>query len=332
MSHKAQRAHKVRDLSEFDRIAHQIAAFSEGQGSRKANRALAIAYNYLGILAQDHGQYDKAKGWYKKAIAIYQMLGDPANAIRLQHQLGILAYSCGNLDEAEGWFKKSLAISEESNDQRAMAATYYQLGKAAHDRGRLDEAEGWHRKSLTIEEALGDQGGMVSSYQELGTLAMHRGHLDEAEAWYKKSLAIELALGNQSNGVNYHQLGNVALRRGRLDEAEGWYTKSLTIAETLGDQLGMAKALGNLSTIRAQQNDHAAALALAIRASAPFKDISNPPLPALAPLALLWQKLGVAVVAEAWQKETKQSLPQNVAEILSRIAAQLHKHFQKDKP
>ena len=220
-----------------------------------------------------------------------------------------------------------------SGSQPGMALCYHQLGMVAQDRGRLDEAEGWTKKALAIREVLGDQLHMAASYHQLGIVAQLRGRLDEAEGWYKKALAIYEVLGDQPHiAGSYHQLGMVAQDRGRPGDAEGWYKKSLAIKEAAGDLLTMAKTLAQLGKLKAAQGDQTAALAFAIKACAPFEGFPNKHSNAPLLLALLWQTLGQAAVAEAWHSETGQPLPQSIAKTLTAMAAELAKQPQKELP
>ena len=164
-------------------------------------------------------------------------------------------------------------------------------------------------------------------------MAQDRGRLDEADGWYKKSLAIQEALGDQPGIASiYHQLGNVSYLGGCLDEAEGWFKKSLAIYEALGDKLSMVKTLAQLGNLKAARGNQVAALAFAIKACAPFEDFPNRHSSAPLDLAHFWQTLGPTAVAEAWQKETGQPLPQSIAEAVTAMAAELAKQPQKELP
>jgi tetratricopeptide (TPR) repeat protein len=249
-SAEANRALDAGDLAKAEDIYRRIAASFEGRDDEKTKRSLATVYHQLGIVEQDHGRLDEAEGWYKKALAISEALGNQPGMAISYHQLGRVAEDRGRTGEAEDWYKKSLAIFEALADQRHMAECYHQLGRVAQMRNRPDEAEGWYRKSLAIKEALGDQPGMASSLGQLGLLARLRGRLDEADDWFRKSLAIDGALSNQPGlARTYHNLGVVAQDRGRLDEAEGWYKKSLAIREDLGAQPHMAESYHQLGSV-----------------------------------------------------------------------------------
>jgi tetratricopeptide (TPR) repeat protein len=68
------------------------------------------------------------------------------------HQLGILAQARGDYDEATRHYKRALDIFERLGDQVGMAATYSQLGmlEAGQSEGSAATAMDWHVKALVI--------------------------------------------------------------------------------------------------------------------------------------------------------------------------------------
>jgi tetratricopeptide (TPR) repeat protein len=229
------------------------------QASPEQQRHIAGTYHQLGWIAQDRGQLDQAEDWYRKALAIWEELGDRPGLAASYHQLGGVAQGREQLDQAEDWYRQTLTIEEELGDQPHLAGTYHALGMVAQDRGQLDQAEDWYRKALAIWEELGDRPGLADTYHQLGMVAQNRGQLDDAEDWYLESLAIEEELGNHPGlASSYHQLGVVDQLRGRLDGAADWYRKAMAIAEELGDRPRLANAyyqLGRVARLQGQLDD-----------------------------------------------------------------------------
>jgi len=70
------------------------------------------------------------------------------------HELGMTALSGERVDEAEDWYRKALAIFEELGDRLHAAASYHQLGIIAQRRERVDEAENGTGKPSPSERTL----------------------------------------------------------------------------------------------------------------------------------------------------------------------------------
>ena len=281
---------------------------------------IAVIYHQLGITAQDRGRLDEADDWYRKALTIFEELGDRPAMANTYGQLGITAQDRGRLDEADDWYRKALTIFEELGDRPAMANTYGQLGITAQDRGRLDEADDWYRKALTIQKELGHRPGMADTYHQLGMTAQARGRLDEADDWYRKALTIEEELSHRPGMAStYHQLGTTAQHRGRLDEADDWYRKALTIQKELGDRLSMALTYAQLGLLAEAQAQALLALEWDIRCVTLFDQFPSP-LTGTGPTALaqLTRQLGTPALEQAWQQITGQPVPQPVREYVAR--------------
>jgi tetratricopeptide (TPR) repeat protein len=174
-----QQANRQQDAGQPDQAGQTyrkaIAYLQDQPETRWTRTNIAGMYYQLGYAADDRGRLDKADDWYRKALIIFEELGDRPHVADTYHQLGMAAaQDRGRLDEADDWYHKSLTIKEELGNRRGMALTYHQLGISAYMRRRLDEADDWYRKSLTIKEELGDRPGMASTYHQLGMWAAPR--------------------------------------------------------------------------------------------------------------------------------------------------------------
>jgi len=101
-------------------------------------------------------------------------------------QLGNLAKEQRDFQTAKAWYLKSLAISERLGDEHTAAITYHQLGMVAQEQRDFPTAEAWYRKSLAIFEKPGNEHGAAQSYAMLGLLAGQQDKLVEAAEWLIK--------------------------------------------------------------------------------------------------------------------------------------------------
>jgi tetratricopeptide (TPR) repeat protein len=142
------RQHAAGHLDQAWQTYRRALAYLQGQPETGWTRTnVASIHHQLGMTAQDGGRLEEAEDWYRKAISIFEELGDRPGMARVYHQLGTTAQDGGRLEEAEDWFRRSLAISEELGDRPGMARIYHQLGSTAYDSGRLEEAEDVRRRS-----------------------------------------------------------------------------------------------------------------------------------------------------------------------------------------
>ena len=70
----------------------------------------AADYGNLGTVFQSLGQYDKAKEYLEKALAIRIQIGDKKGEASSYGNLGTVFQSLGQYDKAKEYLEKALAI------------------------------------------------------------------------------------------------------------------------------------------------------------------------------------------------------------------------------
>jgi tetratricopeptide (TPR) repeat protein len=216
----------------------------------------AGAYHQLGVVAQGRRDFDAAERWYRKALAVFDQIGDEDGASRIHHQLGNLSLFRHDFDGAERWYRKALAVIERNGNEQDTATTYHQLGAVDHERRDFDGAERWYRKALSVFERHKNENVAAGTYHQLGLVAEERRDFDGAECWYRKALVIFERLGNESDAAStYHQLGVMAQKQGDVDTAERWYSKAVTIYERQGNEHGAAVSYQQLGRLAEIQRD-----------------------------------------------------------------------------
>ncbi len=180
----------------------------------------ARAMEWMGIIAQKKRNFDAAESWYRKAMNIFEELGDDHDAAGTYHNLGIIAQARRDFDAAESWYQKALDVFEKQGDDHGAALTYHQLGIIAQERRDFDAAENWYRKALNIFEKQGDEHGAALTYHQLGIIAQKKRNFDAAEIWYKKSLDIFEKLSDEYGAaLTLSQLGLLNRAIGNFEQS-----------------------------------------------------------------------------------------------------------------
>ena len=130
----------------------------------------ARCYQNLGTLFQSIGQYDKAREYQKKALAISITIGDRDGEATSYANLGTLFRSLGQYGKAREYQEKALATRIEIGDRNGEATSYGNLGTLFHSLGHYDKAREYQEKALAIKIEIGDRNGEATSYGNLGTL------------------------------------------------------------------------------------------------------------------------------------------------------------------
>jgi tetratricopeptide (TPR) repeat protein len=233
------------------------------------------------------------------------------------HGLGLVAQERHDLEGAEGWHRKALEVLLRLHDERGAADTCGRLGNLAERRHDLEGAEGWYRKALEAFLRLHDERGAAPTYYQLGWVAQRRHDLEGAEGWHRKALEAFLRLHDELSAAKAQQnLGNVAQKRHDLEGAEGWYQKALEVFLRLHYEPGAARTYEGMGLLAVSQRNAVCAshLLQAFRRFTACKD-SHRAEGALAHLRQFHQE-GIVprqAVEQAWQAETGEPLPANVA-------------------
>ena len=124
----------------------------------------------LGTVFQSVGEYDKAREYLEKALAIRVEIGDKEGEATDYGNLGTVFQSVGDYDKAREYHEKALAIRVEIGDKEGEATDYGNLGTVFQSLGEYDKAREYLEKALAIKIQIGHKKGEASSYGNLGTV------------------------------------------------------------------------------------------------------------------------------------------------------------------
>jgi tetratricopeptide (TPR) repeat protein len=101
-------------------------------------------------LAQEQRQWQAAKQYYQKALAICVEFNDKHSQASTYHQLGIVAEKQRQWQAAEQYYQKALALHIEFEDNYEQAGTYHQLGYVAKEQEQWQQAKDYFFKALSL--------------------------------------------------------------------------------------------------------------------------------------------------------------------------------------
>ena len=78
--------------------------------------------------------------------------------------------SLGEYQNAKEYHKKALAIAIEIGDRPGEGTTYGNLGSVFDSLGEYQKAKEYHEKALAIAIEIGDRGGEGATYRNLGSV------------------------------------------------------------------------------------------------------------------------------------------------------------------
>jgi tetratricopeptide (TPR) repeat protein len=199
------------------------------------------AYNALGILYLEAGQYARAKDAFEDASRYARYWAYPA------HNLGLTYEQSGDYAAAERAYRKAMEL--------APAASYsaYNLGLMLQRLNRSEEA----RQMLALAVANGETPGaewpgLAEGYNALGVLAASLRQRTQAADWYKKALRKEPRLDTAE-----HNLALLEAEQGSGFEMAEARWRRLMGRSDRGIRIGARVALARELAVRGREEEAA---------------------------------------------------------------------------
>jgi tetratricopeptide (TPR) repeat protein len=233
---------------------------SDNKQSSIINSKKATAYNNIGLIHKNKGDFDKALEFYFKSLKIFEELGHKSDIAASYNNIGVIHKKKGNYDKALEFYFKDLKITEELGDINSLAISYINIGNIYYFKSDYDKALEFYFNSLKIREELGDKKGMADSYNNIGVVCENKGEIDKALEFYFNSLKIREEIGDKNGMADSHiNIGHVHNYQGSYDKSIVFFFKGLKIFEELGDKNGIATSYGNIGMLYASQKKYSEA-------------------------------------------------------------------------
>jgi predicted ATPase/DNA-binding SARP family transcriptional activator len=211
---------------------------------------------------QIHGYLAEGRQSLRSALAATEGTQSElrANAFNM---LGILAGEQGDFDAAHGEFAAAAEEARVVGATRSLSSALVNLGNLSFFSGDLDAARNLYRESIDHFAALGDLRGQALARENIGLLALTADDAAEAVTWLTaardqaREAGDELEVGHATRSL---AAANIELGNGA--EAMSLLAESLAIARELGDTHGIAESLETFAGLSATMGEPARAATL----------------------------------------------------------------------
>ncbi|MEX1366634.1 MAG: serine/threonine-protein kinase, partial [Nannocystaceae bacterium] len=208
--------------------------------SRAAGETIARAsyFSSLGAIADSQGEYEDARRFHERALAIKEKAMGPQHptVATSLNNLGNAASALGDQEDARAALERALAIWKEAfgPGHPRVAGALSNLSTVAYMQGEYQDARAFLERALAIsEQALGPRHiNLAYTLNNLGLLASSQQEHEDARAFLERALAIsEEALGPRHPIVatSLHNLGDVASSQEQYEDAQEFYERALAI-------------------------------------------------------------------------------------------------------
>jgi len=216
----------------------------------KFNKAVAQAYNDLGIIYYDQQDFTSALASYKKAFDIRLKLNDQKGIAALYNKIGIIYQKESKFDSALLYAQKALEIYEKLNDKTGISYSLNNIGIVNQNVGNLDEALKYQQQSIAIKEEIGDKLGLAGSYVNVGNIYLLKKDVAHAKEYFEKAESMSRQIGNPEYLANsLNNLSSLYQKTGDYKKALPLAQESFDIRAKLGDTKGQVSCLVNMGSI-----------------------------------------------------------------------------------
>lgn len=163
------------------------------------DRALAITYMNLGLVARHEGDLDEAGMCYRLALRLLRNTTDEINRARLQTNLGVMLLWQGNFYEAANATRRALEHLSGTQGDNLLSIVYNNLALTLIYTGEWAAAESHAQQALGIARASGDRMGEGQYTETLGALRSYQGRVNEANELLRFSLVRAREMGSKKD-------------------------------------------------------------------------------------------------------------------------------------
>ncbi|MEV6317109.1 tetratricopeptide repeat protein [Streptomyces sp. NPDC051776] len=224
--------------------------------TRAKTQERAHVMHRLGELTRVRSDYVTAERYLRRALGLYEQVGDDLGRANVHDSLGELARVRSDHDTAERHHRCALGLYEQVGNLLGQANVHDSLGELARVRSDYNTAESLHRCALGLYEQVGNLLGRANATYGLGQLARARSDLGAAESLHRCALGLYEQVGNLLGRANAtYGLGQLARVRSDLGAAERHHRCALHLYEQVGNLPGQANAhdsLGELALARSE--------------------------------------------------------------------------------
>ena len=211
------------------------------------NKAIANAYNQIGLNYRFRSDYPNALEFHKKALSLFEDIRDTINIGQAKSNIGIVYQAMGNFPKALECFYGSLRINELKNDPNNMAGDYGNIGTVYQSQSNYPKALEYYFKSLKLFEKLGDKVGQANNYGNIAIIYHSQNNFDKSLEFNFKALRLFEEIGDMAGTANTRlNIGSDYSAVSKYAQSLRYLFSALKISQEQGDAGGVALVTGNI--------------------------------------------------------------------------------------
>ena len=179
-----------------------------------------------GKILHTSGRFAEGITLYTRAYQVAERGGSTSDRAQASNNLGNAARDLGDYSAAEGYFRRALTLWEQIGDIECISGAHINLGNLAMSQGDFAVAREHHQKALAVCEEIGNVQGSTLAQANLAILAVEEGDGPGAVTIAQKSLRTLSQSGNVFvRGLVQVVLGEAYLQCSDIKSAQDTFSR-----------------------------------------------------------------------------------------------------------
>jgi adenylate cyclase len=181
--------------------ASALLALAKEMQALDTPKAQAAAFVTMGTAARLVGDYPAALEHIRRAMGLYEELGDRQGMAIAIGNMGNVHFRTGDFPSALEHYGRALAMHEEQADRNSIARVTGNMGNVYCDTGDFTAALEHYRRALAILEELGDRAMVATMIGNIGGVHFSTGDYLSAFEHLQRALPLHEELGDHAGVV-----------------------------------------------------------------------------------------------------------------------------------
>lgn len=224
--------------------------------THQVDEVAAHCLRFLGVAANDLGQFDQAKVFYDQALPLYHTLQDKRGESAVLNNLSVVAYAQNQLVAALNYWDEARQIYEVIGDKQGSARVLSNLSSVAMDLGDYELGRAYSEEALALCREIDLRFGQGFNLINLSLFSFYLDEQQQAEIYSKAAIELARELDSLSlEGLALKDWAYILTHRQAWDEAAQTYQQALTIWQELDQPLQILEVQAGLARVAQLQGD-----------------------------------------------------------------------------
>ncbi|MCC7165060.1 MAG: tetratricopeptide repeat protein [Anaerolineae bacterium] len=261
-------------LAYFQQARTRLTAQEDNETRIESLRAQSDASSRFAEMYRGSGDFQSARAYYRQQLELAEELQDETLEADAYDSLGLVAADQGEWDDAVDLYDRALARLQGRDQettrafaQRHQLTAFEKIGERERAAHNLSQSELAYRSALALAQSLGDKEREADLLYTLGLLAIEHENWDEALVNLRRALGIYNLMPAAPNkpkvifGIGRAQRGQKqahlkeTLQQAQAGRSAALYLSAAELARELGDQRSAAVAARELGSLALEQGD-----------------------------------------------------------------------------